>query len=84
MATLTLDSPSRTLTVSDLTQAQTRALAYVIQKQGAASILAALEQHVKSAMSTEREKANEEIKQYLDTRLTDEKRDAILAIIRQP
>lgn len=84
MATLTLDQALLTLTVGELTQAQARSIAYVIQKQGENSILAALNQHIKSAVKAEQQKTNEEIKAYLDTQLTDEKREAILSLIRQP
>lgn len=84
MAKLTLNKAQATLVVSELTAAQVQTLEYIIQKKGAVFILDGLQQYFRTVSTIVQSQDVEEIKDFVSNRLTDEKRDAILTIIRQP
>lgn len=83
MASLILDRNNSTLTISELTASQLDVIEHIIQKNGEQVILAGIVHYFKTMAAQTKEKELEEIQEFIRARLTDVKRDAILAIIRQ-
>lgn len=83
MATLALDATNNTVSILGLTNAQFLAVQKVVNKHGDTGILQSFDHYIRTTIEKDKADETEEILSYIRDRLTNEKRAAILSIVRQ-